>query len=136
MKNRIIEKGWGNEEIFISNEIYCGKFLKFNVGCKSSMHFHVKKDESWYVLSGKFLLRLISVVDGSRDEIILKPGDVHRNKPVSPHSLECLETGVILEISTSDTVEDNYRIEPGDSQKKEKREKNRGKNETDLLIGL
>ena len=35
-----------------------------------------------------------------------------------PHKLTCLvNKGVIIEVSTPDSVEDNYRVEPGDSQK-------------------
>jgi len=35
-----------------------------------------------------------------------------------PHQLICLESGTVVEVSTPDSVEDNYRIIPGDSQKK------------------
>jgi hypothetical protein len=34
-----------------------------------------------------------------------------------PHRLTCLEQGTIIEVSTADSVEDNYRVLPGDSQK-------------------
>lgn len=44
-----VEKGWGHELIFATNEKYCGKLLSFNRGAKFSMHFHHEKDETWYV---------------------------------------------------------------------------------------
>jgi hypothetical protein len=34
-----------------------------------------------------------------------------------PHQVICLEEGVIIEVSTPDSVEDNYRVRKGDSQK-------------------
>jgi hypothetical protein len=34
-----------------------------------------------------------------------------------PHQLHCLEEGTIIEVSTPDSVEDNYRVRPGDSQR-------------------
>jgi hypothetical protein len=35
-----------------------------------------------------------------------------------PHQLVCMEPGSsVTEVSTPDSVEDNYRIAPGDSQK-------------------
>jgi hypothetical protein len=35
-----------------------------------------------------------------------------------PHKLTCVnDNGVIIEVSSPDSVEDNYRIETGDSQK-------------------
>ena len=40
-----------------------------------------------------------------------------RNPPLQPHQLICMEPGSsITEVSTPDSVEDNYRIGPGDSQ--------------------
>ena len=40
-----------------------------------------------------------------------------RNKPLLPHQLEALEdNSSITEVSTADSVEDNYRLIPGDSQ--------------------
>jgi hypothetical protein len=34
-----------------------------------------------------------------------------------PHQLVCIEEGTIIEVSTADSVEDNYRVGKGDSQK-------------------
>ena len=50
-----VEKGWGSETIFATNDLYCGKLLNFPTGAKFSMHLHKDKDETWYVLSGKFV---------------------------------------------------------------------------------
>ena len=55
----IVNKGWGSENIVITNDRYCGKFLNFNKGAKSSMHFHAAKDETWYVQTGKFIVEYI-----------------------------------------------------------------------------
>jgi hypothetical protein len=33
-----------------------------------------------------------------------------------PHQVLCLEAGSIIEVSTPDSEEDNYRVEKGDSQ--------------------
>jgi len=111
-----VEKGWGHELIFATNEKYCGKLLSFNRGAKFSMHFHHEKDETWYVLTGKFLLKIIDTKNANVQMKELKSGDVWRNKPLEPHQLMCLEEGTIIEVSTPDSVEDNYRVLPGDSQ--------------------
>jgi hypothetical protein len=42
---------------------------------------------------------------------------VFHNAPLHPHQVICIEAGTILEVSTADSVEDNYRVLPGDSQK-------------------
>jgi len=44
-------------------------------------------------------------------------GDTWHNPPLLPHQLICVEEGTIIEVSTPDSVEDNYRVGKGDSQK-------------------
>lgn len=112
-----VEKGWGNELIWATNDKYCGKLLKFNTGAKFSMHFHSEKDETWYVISGKFIVRYIDTTDASTHEAELNAGDVWHNKPLMPHQVICIEEGTLIEVSTPDSIEDNYRVMPGDSQK-------------------
>ncbi len=111
-----VEKGWGHEEIWASNDRYCGKMLHFDAGGKFSMHFHAEKDETWYVLSGQFTVKYIDTTDASVHYAELNPGDTWHNPPLLPHQLICEQAGVIVEVSTADSVEDNYRVAPGDSQ--------------------
>lgn len=112
-----VEKGWGSELIWATTDKYCGKMLNFNNGAKFSMHFHKEKDETWYVLSGKFLVEYIDTVDAKIHTKMLEANSVWRNLPLVPHRLICLEKGTIIEVSTADSVEDNYRVMPGDSQR-------------------
>lgn len=111
-----VNKGWGSELIWATNDKYCGKLLNFNAGSKFSMHFHAIKEETWYVLSGKFIVKTIECRNASVEEYILNPGETWHNKPLLPHQLICVEAGTIIEVSTPDSVEDNYRVLPGDSQ--------------------
>jgi len=118
MKVKKIDKGWGYELIFASNEMYCGKILHFNkAGSKSSMHFHKEKDETWYVQSGSFKLLTINTSTSVVVEHTLNIGDIFRVIPLLPHQLEALEdNSSIVEVSTRDSEVDNFRISPGDSQ--------------------
>ena len=111
-----VEKGWGHELIWVTNDKYCGKMMNFNKGAKFSMHFHAEKDEAWYVLSGEFLVRWIDTKTADIHEKILKTGDTWHNPPLMPHQVICYSEGTILEVSTPDSVEDNYRVFKGDSQ--------------------
>jgi quercetin dioxygenase-like cupin family protein len=115
--NGFVEKGWGNELIWATTEKYCGKLLNFRKGAKFSMHFHAEKDETWYVLEGAFTVKVINTKNAELDEIKLKRGDVWHNPPLLPHQIICDEAGTIIEVSTPDSVEDNYRVMKGDSQK-------------------
>ena len=114
-----VEKGWGYELIWASNEKYCGKVLVFkDVGSKFSMHFHKNKEETWFVNFGKFKVTWIETDTATYKEKILNEGDTWHNPPLQPHQLECLiPNSSISEVSTHDDPDDNYRILPGDSQK-------------------
>lgn len=112
-----VEKGWGHELIWVTNDKYCGKILHFHTDAKFSCHFHAQKDETWYVLSGQFIVEYIDTSTAQVKSEQLNPGDVWQNPPLLPHRLICLQEGDIIEVSTPDSVEDNYRVLPGDSQK-------------------
>ena len=120
-----VDKGWGYEIIWATNDKYCGKIMVFEkVGAKFSMHFHREKDETWFVNNGRFLLRWIDTTDAALYEQELKAGDTWHNPPLQPHQLVCMEAGSsITEVSTPDSVEDNYRIVKGDSQSPPEEEK-------------
>jgi hypothetical protein len=61
-------------------------------------------------------VRYIITQNAELKKHILNAGDTWRNEPLEPHQLHCLEAGTIIEVSTADSVEDNYRVLPGDSQ--------------------
>jgi hypothetical protein len=112
-----VEKGWGRENIWFTGDKYCGKLLEFNQGACFSMHFHAEKDEAWYVLSGKFVVKTINTTNAEVMLTELTAGDVWHNPPLLPHQVICMHAGTIIEVSTPDSVEDNYRVGKGDSQK-------------------
>lgn len=116
--NGYVEKGWGYEYIFATNDLYCGKLLHFTKkGSKFSMHFHSVKDESWYVSSGSFILRLLDTKNATVKESVLNKGDSIRIFPLTVHQVEALEDdSELFEVSTADSDEDNYRVRPGDNQ--------------------
>ena len=105
-----IPKGWGHEVIFENNDLYCGKLLVFKEGCNFSMHYHLKKDETWYVNEGEFIYRWVDTESGSTHEHLLYEGDSVRQYPGQPHQLKALTPGVIFEVSTEHFDEDSYRI--------------------------
>ena len=111
-----VPKGWGEELIIENNEMYCGKLLIFKKGCKFSMHYHLIKDETWYVDKGEFIYRWIDTETAETIEQKLKPGDVVRQRVGQPHQIIALTDGTIFEVSTQHFDEDSYRVMKGDSQ--------------------
>lgn len=113
-----VDKGWGFEIIWATNDKYCGKIMVFTKpGAKMSMHFHKDKEETWFVNSGKFIVRWIDTETATTNQAFLEEGSTWHNKPLVPHQLEAvLPNSMIFEVSTPDSVEDNFRVFPGDSQ--------------------
>ena len=111
-----VPKGWGEELIIENNEMYCGKLLIFKKGCRFSMHYHLIKDETWYVDKGEFIYRWIDTESAETIEQKLKPGDVVRQRVGQPHQLIALTDGTVFEVSTQHFDEDSYRVVKGDTQ--------------------
>ena len=112
----IVPKGWGHEVIIVNNEKYCGKILHFKKDAKFSMHYHIKKTETWYVQTGKFVFKWINTSNANISSEDLLPGDIITNKIGEPHQIICIEEGDIFEVSTTHFDEDSYRVMKGDSQ--------------------
>jgi mannose-6-phosphate isomerase-like protein (cupin superfamily) len=114
LNSEFVKKGWGKEIIFVNNDEYCGKILCFNKGKKFSMHYHLKKKETWYINKGKFILNWIDVENGITYSEFLNVGDVITNERGEPHQMEALEDSEIFEVSTKHYDNDSYRIYKGD----------------------
>lgn len=109
-RSTIVKKGWGYEVIFVNNPQYCGKVLHFNKGAKFSMHYHLRKKETWYVANGLFTFKYINTKDATVIIQSLEQGDVITNEIGEPHQLICEEEGDIFEVSTTHDDTDSYRI--------------------------
>jgi len=118
-KTKIVKKGWGYELWIINNEKYCGKSLFFNENSKCSMHYHLKKEETWLVHSGSFILRYINGETAEVVEVDLKDNESYTIPVGLPHQLETKTGGEIIEISTEHFENDSYRVWKGDSQTKD-----------------
>lgn len=110
-------KGWGEELWLTNNEKYCAKILRFNKGAEFSMHYHIKKEETWYVATGKLKLCYYDLSNADRKETIIEQGQVVHIYPCTPHKLIAEEESIIFEVSTTHFEEDSYRVEKGNSQK-------------------
>ena len=97
-----------------NNEKYCGKILVFLEGCKFSMHYHILKQETWYVNEGQFIFKWIDTEKGETNVQTLVEGDVVTIPIGMPHQLEAITDGEIFEISTQHFDSDSYRVQKGD----------------------
>ena len=108
-----IEKRWGHEIWFANNEEedYCGKELFIKEECHTSMHFHLKKHEVFYILEGELYLELIDADTGEYSHIILSNGEKYEIKQGQPHQLIAHNGSVrLIEASTFHKNSDSYRV--------------------------
>jgi mannose-6-phosphate isomerase-like protein (cupin superfamily) len=107
-----VEKKWGHELSIHNDTDYCGKLLVFSKsGNKFSMHYHMIKDETWYVQKGAFQFDWIDTENGERCYTQIQEGDVIEIKKGLPHQLTALtEEATIFEVSTQHFDDDSYRI--------------------------
>jgi len=112
---KFVPKGWGFEKWIVNCEEYCGKLLYFVKGKRCSWHYHIKKDEVFYIQSGKILVKY-SVHDDLdlAEELILGPGDNFHVYRGLRHQMIALEDTELFEFSTEHFDSDSYRIQKGD----------------------
>jgi len=112
---KFVPKGWGFEKWIVNCEEYCGKLLYFAKGKRCSWHYHKLKDETFYIQSGKVLLKYSDSDDISdAKEIILNKGDKFHIYRQLRHQMFALEDTELFEFSTQHFDEDSYRLERGD----------------------
>lgn len=110
------DKGWGYELWIDNRPEYCGKILHFNSKGKGSLHYHLKKTESWYVLKGQFTIEVVDTLTGELKYIHMVEGSCLTVLAGVPHRIYSPTGGDILEVSSTHFEDDSYRISPGDSQ--------------------
>ena len=111
----IVSKGWGFEKWIVNCEEYCGKLLYFVKGKRCSWHYHVLKDEVFYVQSGKLLVKYSDRDDlNAAQEVVLEAGDNFHVYRGLRHQMFALKDTELFEFSTQHFEEDSYRIVKGD----------------------
>ena len=112
---KFVSKGWGFEKWIANNRDYCGKLLYIVKGKKCSWHYHILKDETFYIQSGKLILTY-----GDDDDIeianktVLRKGDHFHIYRGLRHRMYALEDTELFEFSTQHFDEDSIRIIKGD----------------------
>jgi len=108
-----VEKDWGYE-IWLANnkqENYCGKILYIKEGKSTSMHFHAKKHESFYILEGTLCIHTVDTETTETTPCYIKEGQSFEMGRLVPHKLEAFKGSVkFIEISTFHEDNDSYRV--------------------------
>ena len=104
-----VDKPWGYELWWAYTDKYVGKILHVKKGECLSYQYHVKKDETIYVLNGKMHLD-IQAPGEEKKEADMDPGEAVRITPYTKHRFTAITDCDLLEASTPE-VDDVVRLE-------------------------
>lgn len=111
------EKRWNEEkgefvQIAYREEIRHLALFEIKKGFSRGNHYHQKKEEIFYVHSGKVKAHFVDLETHERGEYILEKGDKVRVKPRCGHAFHGLEDTLVAEYSPQVyDIKDNYRID-------------------------
>ena len=114
-KPKKVDKDWGFE-IWLANnkkENYCGKILGIFEGKSTSMHYHVNKHETFYVLEGTLKVDMLADRDKREEKhsVTCEGGECLEMQRGQAHKLIAKDGPVMLmEISTFHKDEDSHRL--------------------------
>ena len=100
---KIVKKPWGHEKIWgMVDGKYLGKTITINAGQRLSRQYHVKKEETIYIIEGTLHLELGQDSDGIPEKtVVMGPGDYFHIRPGLIHRFCATNNHVSLcEVST------------------------------------
>ena len=105
---RRVDKPWGHELIWAETDRYVAKVLFIEAGHKLSRQYHRKKDETFFVESGRMALE---IGEGDTLEVVdMGPGSRFHCPPGTIHRMVAIEDVRVFEVSTPE-LEDVVRLE-------------------------
>jgi len=109
---RVLERDWGEEIIVAETASYLGKVLKMNAGAAGGFQYHVKHDETFYLVSGRAFIDFIdyNVDDGTLTRVEMLPGESYHVPCGAPHKVTAIEDCVFFEAGTP-PLNDRVRVE-------------------------
>lgn len=111
-----VEKYWGDMKTLFENDQFSVKRIFMRKGTQSSMEYHVKKEESYYIESGR--LRIGTRIGRAENKsFVLEQGQVFHIPVGFMHMRMALEDTTIIEFSTLDDDGDSHIVEDGKTYK-------------------
>lgn len=109
------QHNWGYELIFTDSDKYCGSLLAFSEErSKTNLFFQKEKDKTWFVNSGKFIVRWIDEKNASLMSRELGEGETYHVPPLKCIQLESLTPNAsITQVSNAVSDDDEHHIIKG-----------------------
>lgn len=102
-------RDWGKEVFVAETKDYLGKLLYMDAGSKGGLQYHMEKDETFYLLAGRAIVRSDDGT-GQLIEVRMKPGEAYHIPPGAPHQVEAVTECLFVEASTPH-YDDRVRVE-------------------------
>ena len=105
-------KSWGTELLVAHTDHYTGKILSMRAGASGPLQYHVHKDETFHLVSGKADVTM--EIEGKLVTRRMKPGESYHVPPGTIHRVAAVKDCVFFEASTPHfedrvNVEDRFR---------------------------
>ena len=107
-----VEKYWGHMTTIFEDNVHSVKRIFMKAGSQSSMEFHVKKKEMYYIESGQLKVG-VRIGRAQNKSVLLEKGDVFHIEPGLMHMRIAPVDCVIIEVSTKDDDRDSHIVEDG-----------------------
>ena len=107
-----VEKYWGNMQTLFEGDNYTVKRIFMNKGTQSSLEYHIKKKESYYIERGKLKVG-VRIGRAENKSITLREGDIFHIPVGLMHMRIAEEDVTIIEVSTKDDDTDSHLVEDG-----------------------
>jgi mannose-6-phosphate isomerase-like protein (cupin superfamily) len=108
----VVEKYWGDMRTLAQGPDYTVKRIFMRKGTQSSLEYHVKKEESYYIERG--ILKVgMRIGRAKNTSLILNEGDLFHIPVGLMHMRMAVTDCVIIETSTRDDDGDSHIVEDG-----------------------
>ena len=107
-----VEKYWGRMDTLFEGEDFTVKRIFMRAGSQSSLEYHVRKEESYYIESGALKVGL-RIGRAENKSITLRQGDILHIPVGLMHMRIAEEDVVIIETSSKDDDGDSHLVEDG-----------------------
>lgn len=122
-----VEKPWGWEIHWVpEGKPYMGKVLHINEGARISLQYHDKKEESWFLLSGRCKM-IADNTEGELSETEFEKGKGYSCEIGQRHRLMGITDCDVLEVSTPE-IGITYRLSDDYARRDETEEVRKSKN--------
>ena len=111
-----IEKYWGTIATLFEGPDFTVKRIFMKAGSQSSLEYHVKKREMYFIESGSLKVG-VRIGRGINKSVLLNKEDIFHIEPGLMHMRIAPEDVIIIEVSTRDDDSDSHIVEDGKKYK-------------------